>query len=248
MLLPIQVEWYHLSQYAENTTGNPGWLKEHKIRTTVDCRAWCFDTSILNQQVIVLVFLCDLILNETRGKRSSKTEMLMGDVVSYTISIWARSKTSPPSKTALKEAGVIKRSMWNTLGKNKSFVKWTCVQMVRDGKNNIWQVKCRTSKHTNPTKQCKGKWNTKNVQVIKLAWVVLKKSGAGELNCWSQQRLVHSKGMGWPEDGSLSRRKSSELFAYVFPLKEPGGVHTGILPYGELHRKSVLNRSAFRRD
>lgn len=147
-----------------------------------------------------------------------------------------------------KEAGVIKRSMWNTLGKNKSFVKWTCVQMVRDGKNNIWQVKCRTSKHTNPTKQCKGKWNTKNVRVIKLAWVVLKKSGAGELNCWSQQRLVHSKGMGWPEDGSLSRRKSSELFAYVFPLKEPGGVHTGILPYGELHRKSVLNRSAFRRD
>lgn len=31
---------------------------------------------------------------------------------------------------------------------------------------------------------------------------------------------MHSKGKGWPEDESLSRRKSSDLFAYVFPTKE----------------------------
>lgn len=61
-----------------------------------------------------------------------------------------------------------------------------------------------------------GKWNMKNIQVIKLAQIILKKSGAQRLP--ESVDMVHSKGKVWPE--VPAEKKVNCL--HVFTVKELG--------------------------
>lgn len=87
----------------------------------------------------------------------------------------------------------------------------------------------------------------KNVQVIKFEWVVLKKSGAGTLLDLAETE--QREGLTWRWK---SQQKKMQWIVCICERKEKGGkaggVHTGMLPDGELHGESVQNRSAFRRD
>lgn len=62
----------------------------------------------------------------------------------------------------------------------------------------------------------------------------LKKSGAGRLP--ESVDVMHSKRKVWPEDKvPAGGRKKKKIVC----CERAGGVHTGILPHGELNRESV---------
>lgn len=87
----------------------------------------------------------------------------------------------------------------------------------------------------------------KNVQVIKLEWVVLKKIRSRDTAGFGRDR---AKGRADLEM-KVSAEENAVNCLHMWKerkRRKAGGVHTGMLPDGELHRESVQNRSAFRRD